>query len=184
MRSSHALVITALLIPLSFPAPCSAQYFSSFDSKTDAPPEARQASSNALAGLGSIFTALSGLEGKNNSGAQESFEKATTLLLQAIASYRSLAQTKSADLKINLQTLHPDERSFINDPGLLALGSGELNTAGDVFSLTAGALSVALTNLKTFEQSPSAENYATLRDDVSLLLRIGQVTTELLNSAH
>ena len=98
--------------------------------------------------------------------------------------FRSLAQGRIVSLKIKLEELHPEDRAFISDPGLLALGTNQLNTAGDVYALTAGALSVMLTNLKTFRQSPSATNYAIVRDDMSLLLRIGQVTSVLLESAH
>jgi len=186
MMRARAFLIAGVLgvTPILSPQAVEAQFFSSVHSRSDAPAEARDASSKALAGLSRVLAALSNLETGNEAGAKENFDTATASLSASITSFRSLAQGRIVSLKIKLEELHPEERAFISDPGLLALGTNQLNTAGDVYALTAGALSVMLTNLKTFRQSPSATNYAIVRDDMSLLLRIGQVTSALLESAH
>ena len=186
MTRARPFLIAAILVlqPVLFAQLCSAQYFSSFGAKPGAPPEARQASANAIAGLAGVLTGLSSLESKDDAGARAGFDAAARALAGSIASFSALGRSSIAGFKVDLQKLHPDERTFIADPGLLALGTRKLDTAGDVFALTAGALSVALTNLNAFRQNSSVKNYAVVRDDMALLLRIGQVTTELLDSAH
>ena len=168
----------------AFPHLSAAQYFSSLSGVADAPPEARQASASALVGLASVLSALGKLEMNDQATASDDLEVATRSLSGSIAAFKSLKDSKIADLKIDPQTLHPDERSFISDPGLLDLGTNHLNTAGDVFALTAGALSVSLSNINSFRQAPSVQTYAVVRDDIALLLRIGQIATQLLKSAR
>jgi hypothetical protein len=179
------VIVTALSVNLIASAPPGvAQYFSSLSGLTGAPPEAQRASSAALAGLGGVLLALSKLEANKADEAKSQFDAAAGALSDSIASFKGLAQARIAAVKLDPKKLHPEERSFLNDPGLLGLGTGRLDTAGDVFALTAGALSVTLSNVNTFRQSRSPQAYGKVRDDISLLLRIGQATSELLSSAH
>lgn len=168
----------------AFPDLSAAQYFSSLSGMTDAPPEARQASASALVGLASVLSALAKLEMNDQATASDDLEMATRSLSGSVAAFKALKDSKIAGLKIDPQTLHPAGRSFISDPGLLALGTNHLNTAGDVFALTAGALSVSLSILILFRQAPSVQTYAVVRDDIALLLRIGQIATQLLRSGR
>jgi hypothetical protein len=167
-----------------FPQVSPADYFSSRSGAEKEMSIAREASSKAFAGLGRVLLAFSDLEVGNDADSKESFALAARSLSESVQSFRTLASSDMASAKIDAEQLHPEDRSFINDPGLLALGTKNLNTAGDVYALTAGALSVALSNINTFRQNPSIERYAVVRDDISLLLRIGQVSAQLLSSVH
>jgi len=104
-------------------------------------------------------------------------------LADAVATFVRLGRGPLGQKKIDLAALHPDERTFLNDPGLLALGNKRLDTTGDIFALTAGALSVALKNVESLKEKRSPDAYGVVRDDFALLLRIGQVATTLLASA-
>ena len=58
MTRARPFLIAAILAlqPVLFAQLCSAQYFSSFGAMPGAPPEARQASANAFAGLAGVLT--------------------------------------------------------------------------------------------------------------------------------
>jgi len=167
---------------LSPASPATAQFFASTRAEKAAPEGAR-ASADALLGLSQVLAAVSKLEAHDASAADAEFKRAGDTIAGSAQAFDTLSRSEMAQKKIDLAALHPDERTFLNDPGLLALGNKRLETMGDVFALTAGALSVALKNIDALNEKRSAESYAVVRDDLSLLLRIGQVASTLLASA-
>ena len=180
----HVILFAATLVCTAFaPAPiASAQFFASLPG-TNGTPDADHASAAALLGFGQVLSAVSKLELEDRTGADSDFDAARHSLAESVATFERLGQGPLGQKKIDLAALHPDERTFVNDPGLLALGNKRLDTTGDVFALTAGALSVALKNVESLKEKRSPEAYAVVRDDFALLLRIGQVATTLLASA-
>jgi hypothetical protein len=183
MRSQLIIASTILVTVLLAPAPfASAQFFASLPASGDTL-EGNRASAAALLGFSQVLSAVSNLEGGNASAADHDFDAAHQSFADAVAMFDRLGRGPLGQKKIDLGVLHPDERTFLNDPGLLALGNKRLDTTGDIFALTAGALSVALKNIESLKEKRSPEAYAVVRDDFALLLRIGQVATTLLASA-
>lgn len=183
MRSQLILASMVFLTLLLAPAPfASAQFFASLPVSSDTP-EGNRASAAALLGFSQVLSAVSKLEAGNASAADADFDAAHQSLADAVATFDRLGRGPLGQKKIDLAALHPDERTFLNDPGLLALGNKRLDTTGDIFALTAGALAVALKNVDSLKEKRSPEAYAVVRDDFALLLRIGQVATTLLASA-
>jgi hypothetical protein len=183
MRSRLILASTVLLTVFLASAPfASAQFFASLPGNSDTP-EGNRASAAALLGFSQVLSAVSKLEAGDQSAADSDFDAARRSLADAVAAFERLGRGALGQKKIDLAALHPDERTFLNDPGLLALGNKRLDTTGVVYALTAGALSVALKNVESLKEKRSPEAYAVVRDDFALLLRIGQVATTLLASA-
>ena len=89
MMRPRAFLIAGVLgvTPILSPQAVEAQFFSSVHSRSDAPAEARDASSKALAGLSRVLAALSNLETGNEAGAKENFDTATASLSASITSF-------------------------------------------------------------------------------------------------
>jgi hypothetical protein len=165
--------LIAILITCSTVGPSLAEYFSNMGGAQTV--EAQQTSAEAFAGMALLMSGLSALELADEAGAKSQLTAATSTIKEAAGQFQLLSE-KYANLPLDVK--FPDALTELAQTS--EVSAEKIATAGDVLALTSQSLTTTADVLDKFVDDPTTDNYTALRKSIENTLRIGDLSSKLL----
>jgi hypothetical protein len=153
--------------------PSAAGYFSNMGGAQTV--EAQQTSGKAFAGMALLMSGLSALELSDEAGAKSQLTAATNTIKEAAGEFQLLSE-KYANLPLDVK--FPDALTELAQTS--EVSAEKIATAGDVLALTSQSLTTTADVLDKFVNDPTTDNYTALRKSIENTLRIGDLSSKLL----